>query len=65
MIDSKLNPLADIFLPSYIKTKDSVSYIIEFKEKCEGFCKKNKQVFCDDLSLNRELIDTNVKEDFK
>ena len=26
-------------------------------------CKKNKQVFCDDLSLNRELIDTNVKED--
>ena len=27
------------------------------------FCKKNKQVLCDDLSLNRELIDTNVKED--
>ena len=31
LIDSKLNPLADIFLSSYIKTKDSVSYIIEFK----------------------------------
>jgi hypothetical protein len=28
-----------------------------------GFCKKNKQVLCDDLSLNIELIDTNVKED--
>ena len=63
MIDSKLNPLADIFLPSYIKNKDSVSDITEFKEKCEGFFKKNKQVLCDDLSLNIELIDTNVKED--
>jgi hypothetical protein len=63
LIDSKLNPLADIFLPSYIKNKDSVSDITEFKEKCEGFCKKNKQVLCDDLSLNIELIDTNVKED--
>ena len=62
-IDSKFNPLADIFLPSYIKNKDSVSDITEFKEKCEGFCKKNKQVLCDDLSLNIELIDTNVKED--
>jgi hypothetical protein len=27
------------------------------------FCKKNKQVLCDDISLNRELIDTNVKEE--
>jgi hypothetical protein len=63
LIDSKLNPLADIFLPSYIKNKDSVSDITEFKEKCEGFSKKHKQVLCDDLSLNIELIDTNVKED--
>ena len=65
LIDSKLNPLADIFLPSYIKNKDSVSDITEFIEKCEGFSKKHKQVPCDDLSLNIELIDTNVKEDFK
>jgi hypothetical protein len=49
--------------PSYIKNKDSVSDITEFKVKCEGFCKKNKQVLCDDLSLYREIIDTNVKED--
>jgi hypothetical protein len=41
----------------------SVSDITEFKEKCEGFSKKHKQVLCDDLSLNIELIDTNVKED--
>ena len=61
LIDSKLNPLADIFLPSYIKNKDSVSDITEFIEKCEGFSKKHKQVPCDDLSLNIELIDTNVK----
>ena len=39
------------------------SYTDSVSEKCEGFCKKNKQVLCDDLSLNRELIDTNVKED--
>jgi hypothetical protein len=41
--------------------EDSVSDITKFKVNCEGFCKKNKQVLCDDLSLNRELIDTNVK----
>jgi hypothetical protein len=46
-----------------ILDKDSVSDITEFKVKCEGFCKKNKQVLCDDLSLYREIIDTNVKED--
>jgi hypothetical protein len=55
------NNLADIFLPSYIKNKDSVSDITEFKEKCEGFCKKNKQVLCDDLSLNIELIEYRLK----
>ena len=43
--------------------EDSVSDITKFKVNCEGFCKKNKQVLCDDLSLNIELIGTNVKED--
>jgi hypothetical protein len=48
LIDSNLNPLADIFLPSYVKNKDSVSDITEFKEKYEGLSKKHKHVLCDD-----------------
>jgi hypothetical protein len=41
----------------------TTDFILSTRSYSFGFCKKNKQVLCDDVSLNRELIDTNVKED--
>ena len=50
---SKLNPLADVFLPSFIKNELVEEKVdLTLLDKCSQFCSKHKGELYDDVSIN-------------
>ena len=53
--ESKLNPLADVFLPSFVKEGDVIeTNSTSFRDKCDRFCKKYKSLIYDDVNASIE-----------
>ena len=50
---SKLNPVADVFLPSFIKDELVEEKVdLTLLDKCSQFCSKHKGELYDDVSIN-------------
>ena len=54
---SPLNPLADVFLPSFIKYGESKKVNFDdFKKNCEKFCKTHGRILYDDLCFDLQNV---------